>query len=424
MRLPALLVVCLAVFVDMLGFGIILPLLPFHVEQLGGSGAWMGAMLTAYAAAQFLAAPALGALSDRYGRRRLLLASLGGSAVSMLLTGVAGSLPVLLTARVIAGGCGGSIAVAQAYVVDLTGPKDRIRALGAVGASIGFGFVVGPAIGAGLAGLGVTFTGACLVAAAIAVVNIGLGVALLPPSPAAAAAATRAEATSTTARPGLRRYLSTERLAGFGAALRRGSLRPVLLAIFVTTFAFAGMETTLAYLAAARFGLGPAGLGVAFTSVGLVLILVQGVLVGRAADRFGDQSVAVSGSVLLAVGLVVLPFTPALVAYTGLGLIAVGQGLLSTTTAALIARVADGGRAKLGGALGLGQSASAAARAVGPIAAGAAYDLALPLPYLFGAALCAGAAYLLTTLREEPAPSPRPAGALGLAPGSSGVVAP
>src|SRR5690606_25799752 len=151
-RLPALLVVCLAVFVDMLGFGIILPLLPFHIASLGGSGVWLGAIMTAYAAAQFLAAPVLGALSDRYGRRRLLVLSLAGSAVSMALTGLAGSLPLLLAARLVAGGCGGSIAVAQAYVVELVEPRNRLRALGAVGASIGFGFVVGPAIGAGLAG--------------------------------------------------------------------------------------------------------------------------------------------------------------------------------------------------------------------------------------------------------------------------------
>lgn len=129
MRRSAILVVCLAVFVDMAGFGIILPILPLHTERLGGSGAWVGALLTAYAAAQFCSAGILGALSDRYGRRRLLLLSLVGSTISLALTGLAGSLLLLLLARALAGAFGGAIAVGQAYAVDLSGEKGRTRAL-------------------------------------------------------------------------------------------------------------------------------------------------------------------------------------------------------------------------------------------------------------------------------------------------------
>src|ERR1700730_14988361 len=116
----------------LLGFGIILPSLPFQAHLLGGSGLWVGALLTAYAAAQFVAAPVLGSLSDRFGRRRLLLLSLAGSGVSLSLTGLAGTLALLLLARLVAGAFGGAIAVGQAYVVDLTGEKDRTRALGLV----------------------------------------------------------------------------------------------------------------------------------------------------------------------------------------------------------------------------------------------------------------------------------------------------
>jgi MFS family permease len=132
-----------------------------------------------------------------------------------------------------------------------------------------------------------------------------------------------------------------------------------------------------------------------------VLIVVQGGLVGVLADRYGDQSVAVAGAVLLAMSLLLLPFAPAGLAYAALGFLALGQGLLSTTTAALIARVADNGRAKLGGALGIGQSAAAAARGLGPLTAGVAYDFALPLPYVFGAVLCGAAAILLAAVRDE-----------------------
>ncbi|HEX6873569.1 MAG TPA: MFS transporter [Micromonosporaceae bacterium] len=384
MRRSALLVVCLAVFVDMLGFGIILPMLPFHAERLGGSGAWVGALLTAYAAAQFLAAPVLGSLSDRYGRRRLLLLSLSGSMVSLALSGLAGSLVLLLLARVLAGAFGGAIAVGQAYVVDLTPEQDRTRALGMVGASIGLGFVFGPAIGAGLATAGIGFAGACGVAAVVAAVNLVLGFRLLPRTTPAGAPTDNASV----------RSWST-RLATLGSALHRRQLRPVLIALFAVTFAFTGMETTFALLGSDRYGIGAAGLGVVFTGVGVVMVIVQGVLVGRFTDRWGDARVAVGGAAAMALGLGLLPFVPVWLGYPALGLVAVGQGLLVTTTAALIAAV--GGRA-LGGALGVGQSAAAAARAVGPIVAGVGYDLSHALPYLGGAALSLVAAALLSAL--------------------------
>jgi DHA1 family tetracycline resistance protein-like MFS transporter len=415
LRPPALLVVCLAVFVDMLGFGIILPLLPFHVEHLGGSGFWVGALLTAYSAAQFFSSPVLGSLSDRYGRRRLLLASLAGSAISMGLAGMATNLISLLLARTVAGACGGSIAVAQAYVVDLSGPKNRIRALGAVGASIGLGFVVGPAIGAILAAAGVGFAGACYLAAAVAAVNVVLGLFLLPPGAPAAVPVSPAgaggdlhdgaeQASTEVATDDEGEDASARRrLSSLWTAVQRTQLRPVLFAIFATTFAFAGLETTFAYLGAARFELGAAGLGVAFASVGAVLIIVQGVLVGPVADRYGDRPVAVGGAVLLAISLMLVPYAPPVLTFIALGLVAAGQGLLTTTTAALIARVAHGGRAKLGGALGIGQSAAAAARVLGPVIGGLAYDIALPLPYVLGTLLCGAAAILLSAVPDEAA---------------------
>ena len=134
LRPPSLFVVCLAVFVDMMGFGIILPLLPFHVEALGGSGLWVGALLTVYSAAQFVASPVLGSLSDRYGRRRLLLASLAGSAVSLGLSGVATNLMALLLARTWPGPAAGRSRSPRPTPSTCPGPKTRIRALGAVGA--------------------------------------------------------------------------------------------------------------------------------------------------------------------------------------------------------------------------------------------------------------------------------------------------
>ena len=403
MRRSALLAVCLAVFIDMLGFGIILPSLPLHAADLGGGGAWVGVLLTGYAAAQFVAAPILGSLSDRYGRRRLLLLSLAGSAVSLTVTAVAGSLALLLLARVVAGGFGGATAVGQAYVIDLSPARQRTRALGLVGASIGLGFVFGPAIGAGLAGLGVDFAGTCFVAAGVAVANLVLGLIRLP-GPAARPPTRRGRPT------GPRRSAPLRRIATLRAGLSRPTLRPVLLALFGVTFAFVGMETTFALLARSRFNLGPAGLGIVFAGVGIVMVIVQGGLVSRLTDRYGDAPVALAGAVVLAVGLLALPNVPAAVGYPALGLVAIGQGLLSPTTASLLAR---GGGGNLGGLLGVGQSAAAAARAVGPLVAGLAFALRPAAPYLIGAVASLGAAALLWTVRsgetgdDPPPPTPR-----------------
>ena len=163
-------------------------------------------------------------------------------------------------------------------------------------------------------------------------------------------------------------------------------------------FAFAGLETTFALLGAQRFGIGPAGLGLAFAGVGVVMVIVQGGLVGRVTDRWGDRRVAVAGAAVLALGLVALPFVPAWLGYLTLGVVAIGQGLLSTTTAALIAHTS--GR-RLGGAFGVGQSAAAAARATGPLVAGAAFDLRAALPYIVGAMLCLAAMALLNATHED-----------------------
>jgi DHA1 family tetracycline resistance protein-like MFS transporter len=306
-------------------------------------------------------------------------------------------------------------------VVDLTSRRQRTRALGLVGASIGLGFVFGPAIGGLLSAVGVGFAGASFVAAAIAAVNLALGAALLPRTPSVeippqqtatarhavrdaddASARTAAQPSAAIAWPSPAELLNLvpQRLIGLRQAVQRPTMRPLILAIFASTFAFASMETTFALLGQERFGLGPAGLGAVFAAIGVTMVVVQGGLVGRAADRYGDQAVAVAGTILLAVGLLLIPFVPSWLGYPALIVVAVGQGLLTTTTAALVAQV--GGR-WVGGAFGLSQSAAAAARAVGPLIAGLAFDLGSAMPYVGGTILCAFAGVLLARLVPEPA---------------------
>jgi DHA1 family tetracycline resistance protein-like MFS transporter len=363
-------VVYLAVFVDLLGFGIILPLLPYYAERFGATGLWVGAILTAYSAAQLVGASILGRLSDRIGRRPVLLMSLAGSAASLFLSGLAHSLWPLLLARALAGLFGGSIAAAQAYVADVTLPEERAKYMGLLGASIGLGFVFGAA---------------AFVAAGIAALNLALAFERLEET---RDPARRAEAPSRVAWSHMK------------DALHHPSLRRFLAATFLVTLAFVAMEATFALLGEARFGLNAARLGLVFTYVGVVMVVVQGGALGRLVSRYGEKALAVTGACLLAASLGALPFVPSLAAALGaLGVLSVGQGLTNPTLSTLVSRASSAD--EQGGVLGLGQSLAAAARAVGPIAAGWLYDQGHAVPYAAAALLTVVAALLIGTAPGE-----------------------
>ncbi len=356
------------VFVDLLGFTLVLPSLPFRVTDLGGDALWLGIVLTSYSLCQALAAPLLGRLADRHGRRRLLLLGLAGSAASLALMGLAESLWLLLVARALAGLCGGSIAVAQAFAADLAGPAGRTRAMGLVGAAIGLAFTIGPALGALATPLG--FAATALIGAGLAAANLVLAAVALPPGRAA--------------RPRPR-----------GRSGRRVAPWPLLAAGFATMTAFVGMETTVAYLAASRFDAGPAFVGVLLAVAGLVLTVVQGVLVAPAARRWGEVRVTVVGAVLMAAGLLAMPFLAELPFVVAVLAVSAGNGVVTVTAASLLA--AAGPAADIGTRMGQGQSAASAARASGPLAAGALFDVAVVAPYLLGAVLSTGVAFLSAT---------------------------
>jgi DHA1 family tetracycline resistance protein-like MFS transporter len=377
---PGLGPVYATVFLDLFGFGILLPALPYHAERLGATGLWLGVLFTAYSAAQLVGAAVLGRFSDRIGRRPVLLLSLAGSAASFAASAFAPSLVALAAARALAGLFGGSISTAQAYVADVTRPEDRAPAMGRLGAAIGSGFVAGPAVGALLAAGGHGFRAAALLAAGLAVVNLG-----------AAAVRLREPVRPPDGRPAGDRRL---RLTGLGASLRLPVVGPVLMAGFLVMFGFVAMETTLAFLAARRFGTDERGLGGILVFVGVVLIAFQAGLIGPLTRRFGERGVAIAGCVGVALALAGLPFAPGLPqAFVALGALAAGQALANPSLATLLSRAA--GVDEQGAVLGLGQSLAAAARAVGPLAAGALYDLAPPAPYLLGAALAVLAALLV-----------------------------
>lgn len=380
MRRSPLASVYLTVFIDLLGFSIILPLLPFYAEHYGATGVWIGALLTAYSAVQFLSAPVLGRLSDRFGRRPILLVSLAGSAAALVLTGLAHSLWLLLVARMVDGLSGGSISTAQACVADVSTPEDRAKYMGILGAMIGLGFTLGPGIGAGLNAFG--FSAAAFGAAALSAANFGYAYFTLKETHHPG------EGSSTGALP---------KRAEIAAAFRRPETGRVLWAMFLSMFAFTGLEATFALLGQRRFGMTAGGFGALFTYIGVIGVIVQGGLVRRLAKRYGEARLAAAGAVVLGVTLLAtaLAFNWA-EAIVILTLLAVGQGLLSPMLPSLLSLATP--RGEQGQTLGLGQSVSAGARAVGPIAAGALYDLGVGLPYIAGGVLTLLAAALLFSL--------------------------
>ncbi|MDP4505448.1 MFS transporter [Nonomuraea turcica] len=382
MRRSAQAIISATVFVDLLGFTLILPALPFYAADLGATGLWFGALMSAYSVAQLVAAPVLGRLSDRYGRRPLVLLALAGSVLSMALTGLATSLAWLLACRALAGACGGSISVAQAYLADAVPAERRTGAMAQMGAAIGMAFVIGPALGGALAPLG--FAACAYAAAGLAAVNLAAALAWLPEPRRPRTARDRRQ--MPTPDRGLRRPVAL--LAGTG---------------FLAMATFVGMETTLAFLGRDRYGWDATSIGLALAAAGLAMAAVQAGLVAWLARRWGDARVAAIGAVTMAVCMVAIPLAVTWwQCLAAVCVLAAGHGLLTPTISSLLA--AAGPPEQRGARLGTGQSAGAAARIVGPAAAGLLFDLGAALPYLAGAASAALAvAAVLAVPTLEPA---------------------
>ncbi|PRP92615.1 Tetracycline resistance protein, class B [Enhygromyxa salina] len=359
----ALFTLWLTVCLDMVGFGIILPVLPFHAERFGATPAAIAYLAAAFSLAQLVAAPLLGRLGDRVGRRPVLLLSIAGSCASMLLLAVANDLAWLFVARLCAGACGAKVPTAQAYVADRCAPERRAKALGRVGSAIGVGFVLGPAIGALLTTP--SWPALPFVAAAgLSVCNWVLAFVWLP------------EARNARARPTPR---------GPRATLRRSPVLALIglnLGLFV---AFAGMESTFALLLEARLGWGASEVGLLFTLIGVTIVLSQGVVVGRVVARLGERGTLRVGLVVLSLGLAGLgaaSHAPSLI--VAACAVALGNGLVSPSLSALISQGTEPSRQ--GATLGLASAAASLGRVLGPVGAGSAFELLGPgSPALLGA---------------------------------------
>jgi multidrug resistance protein len=382
------------VALDLVGFGIIVPILGRYAERFGASGLEVGLLFASFSLAQLVFAPILGRLSDRVGRRPIIILSLVGTCVGSIVTGAAGALWVLFLGRIIDGASGASVSVAQAAVTDIAEPEERPRLLGLLGAAFGVGFVVGPALG-GLASLGgphVPF----YVAAALAGANAIAAWVRLPETRSV-------QQTDDRERP----TLVPDDRAQVPAARRPVTLTHFAILGFVSMFAFAGFEATFALFASARFGLTEGSTAAVFLGVGLLLVIVQGGAIAPVTAAIGSGRVLRVGLVLSACGLGVLAITGdgqwALLT-TALGLVVIGQGLTSPSLTTLVSEHAPHDRR--GEALGLQQSAAAIARVTGPVTAGLLFDgVGVGAPSLVGGALMALAALLAVVWHLS---SPRP----------------
>ncbi|HMF40880.1 MAG TPA: MFS transporter [Polyangia bacterium] len=386
----------LTVFIDLLGFGLVIPFIPAMARRLG-AGDFVATMPgAAYSVMQFIFIPIWGRLSDRIGRRPVLLWSIGATAVGMALLGLAPTLPLLLAARVFSGIATANIAVAQAYVADVTPPEHRARGMGIIGIAFGLGFILGPFMGGELSRfpvLGREGTLPCFVAAGLAAVNFLLALRTLPES-----------------LPVELRGKSVRRAVPLDiGALRAAVAVPGIGAAVAVNFAmvlwFAGMEQTFALFTADGFGMSVAATGHIFAIVGTVGAIVQGGLVRRLAPVVGEARLVHIGLGVQSAAFALLGLSPTfgawgkLALYASAGLIALGNGLTTPSLPAFASRRATA--ATQGVTLGALQSAAALARGAGPLVGGALYAAINPsAPYLIGAAgMLAAALLALARLR-------------------------
>ncbi|MBV9410741.1 MAG: MFS transporter [Acidimicrobiia bacterium] len=383
------------VAVDLIGFGVVLPLLPLYAERFHASAATIGAMFASFSVAQLIFAPIWGRVSDRIGRKPVLILSLVGTAAGTLLTGLAGSLVLLFVGRIVDGASGASVSVAHAAVADVAPPKERARLFGLLGAAFGVGFVAGPSIGAlaALAGPRVPF----FVAAAIAGINAIVAIRRLPETNRSRADV--GAPVSWTPQTGLEDEVvdlddEEDETASTPALLRR-SIPRLLLVAFVSLVAFSAFEVTFPLFGHARLGFELTSTAGLFAAIGLLLGAVQASLVHPAVRRFGETGTLRLGLLSNAAGLLVLAavhswwlLVPALV------LLVVGQGLAMPALTAAFAGSADGDRT--GGVLGVQQSANGLARVVGPLLGGFLFEhVGVASPYVVGAAFMALCALLV-----------------------------
>jgi MFS transporter, DHA1 family, tetracycline resistance protein len=419
MRRPSVLVIFLTVFIDLIGFGIIVPLIPSYSEHFGAHGAVIGLIFASYSAMQFVFSPIWGRLSDRYGRRPILLISTAGAAASYVLfarsTGLENhttALWLMVISRMFAGICGGNITVAQAYIADITPPAERSKKMGLIGMAFGLGFILGPFIG-GVSLRHLGDTGPGWVAAGLCAANFLLALFILTESH-------KPDSAQAPPRPHLAQWAHT---------LGQPKVGLLVVVFFLATFCFSCFESTLALLVGANFHLdfkrdatSASTVAYLFVYCGLIGALVQGGAIGRLVKKLGEPKVIALSLVLTAVSFAWIPFLngtsqlswkvlfqheglPWVWLLLALALLSVGTSLTRPPLFGLLSNLTPDN--EQGATIGVAQGAGSLARILGPIFATALLAWSPALPYLTCAAVLLGTTLLVVQrLRQDSHPAP------------------
>lgn len=367
----ALSLIFATIFLDLLGVGILVPVIPFLVRQFDSDALTVGLLALSFSAAQFVCAPALGVYSDRHGRRPVLLISLLGTAFGYFLFGMAGSLLVLFIARLIDGATGGNMSTAQAYIADITPPQDRAKNFGLVGAAFGLGFIIGPAMGGLLANI--SLSAPAYAAGILTLLTVSFSYFYLPETIGAE-----------TRRASRIRFADVNPLTQCFAAMRRPALLPLLAAIFFLNFAFSGLQTNFAVYTSDKLGMGPEANAMVFAYIGVIAVLMQTVVIRRLSARFPDRALAAAGLGLMALGFLATAFAyDSLTLYLASTLTPMGSGLTTPTLTSMLS--GEVSSREQGWILGASQSFASLARIAGPVWAGLVYDhISQGAPYWTG----------------------------------------
>ncbi|MBX3036069.1 MAG: MFS transporter [Anaerolineales bacterium] len=378
-----LLFIFITVFVDLLSYGIMLPLLPFFVQAQDGGALIAGMLSSFYAFTQLFTGPIIGSLSDRFGRRPVLLICLCGTALGYLILGLANSLPLLFLAVLIDGLTGGNLTTVYAYIADVTNSENRARGMGLVGAAFGLGLMAGPALGGFLSQYGLYVP--AFVACGIALANVVFGFFVLPES---------LPIEKRTSKPISESFNWMKQFTGL---FRQINIQKLLIAMFLLNLAFAGLQSNFPLYSNYRFQWNPTQNGYFYLYVGVCAVFIQGFLFGKLQPRFGEKRLTIFGLTLMAIGLAFMAFAPqAWMLFPAVTIVALGTGTSIPSLTALVSlRVSESEQGRL---MGGTQTLLALTNIFGPIIAGVSFELInFSSPYWIGSlfALSAlGIAYL------------------------------
>lgn len=378
--------------VDMIGFAIVLPLLPFYALELDATALMVGLLISAFSVAQLAFAPVWGRVSDRYGRRPALLIGLSSAAAAYVVFAFADTLWLLFLSRLVQGAGGGTTGVAQAYVADTVEPKGRARALGWLSAATAAGIMVGPVIGSFASRWGQSAPG--LVAAGLCLLNIGFAWRWLPESRVRA--------------PGSAHAPRTPILQATAAVIARPSSPvPRLIWIYAAgMLGFSAMTAALTLYLQADFGVTPATIGYVFLYMGALSLVMRSLLLGPIISRLGERGTMRSGTVLLTLGLLLFPLPNTIVSLAlVLALMPIGTALLFPATTSLISQATP--REELGMTMGVAQTFAGLARVIAPLVATWAFGaLSHGAPFLVAGAIVAGVGVLAFRSADLPSAEP------------------